>query len=393
MIESGLINQRLADISTYISTNGYESYDPYDGLASPVARSVLKLGWLFGRLWQQTVRLSPIDFRSTVGIQKLAHTKTISDFASAYSILCSLKNSPQESYKCEEAKKLLVWLSDIGVPTEPGMGWGLRFPFATRFVLASEQTCNIFQTINAIHAFLDGYQILGDEIYLNYALAGFTYAETVLGYVETDDQISWNYWPNLKATIFNVSGLMIGITARLNIITGNDRFALMSRKLCRFITKSQNRDGSWYYSADQRGNWVDGFHTGYILEGLSRATLLGVIDIEDGPLHRGSKYYLENMFDSQYLPKYLSSSTYPIDVQNCAQAIQTLVFLARMKLCSTDQVFSVLKSVDSALWNKRGYYNYYQTRLFTYKTPMHRWGTGPMFLALTYVKTLLESGQ
>ncbi len=386
-----LINQRQQAIENFLEANGYESYDPYDGLKSQLAGKFVGKNQFSSRLWQQVIRLSPIGIRSLFGVQKMAHTKAISDFASAYSMLNSL--SPTEIHSKEKALFLLEWLFKLNSPSSFGTGWGLRFPFVTRFISADEQTCNIFQTINAIHAFLDGYRAFGDPRYLEFALQGFEFAEKDIGYTDHGNYMVWNYWKGLDTEIYNVNGLMIGLTARLFSVTRDNRYVEFSRKLCAFVDCSQNQDGSWFYSADQRGKWVDGFHTGYILEGLCRAVSLGVIDIEDGPLRRGSKYYLDNMFDNDHLPKYLSSSTYPIDVQNCAQAIQTLVFLARMKLCSMDQVFSVLKSVDSALWNKQGYYNYYKTRLFTYKTPMHRWGTGPMFLALTYVKTLLESGQ
>jgi hypothetical protein len=46
------------------------------------------------------------------------------------------------------------------------------------------------------------------------------------------------------------------------------------------------------------------------------------------------------------------------------------------------RVFACFKRVDTLLWNAKGYYNYKKGRWLTYKTPMHRWVTGPMFLAL-----------
>ena len=381
------IDHRLQAIESYISRNSYKSYDPYDGLKSPLARRFVGQNQLFLRVWQQAVRLFPINIRPLLCIHKMVHTKAISDFASAYTILYTLISTNA----CRErGTKLLNWLGQLNSPTRFGMGWGLRFPFATRFVVADHQACNIFQTINAIHAFLDGYDAFNNERYLEIAKQGVIFAEKEIGFKEVEDYITWNYWQGLEAEIYNVSGLMIGLTARLFKITAEKRYYTWTQKLYAYIQMVQNEDGSWFYSADKRGKWVDGFHTGYILEGLCRASLAGVINADNECLKRGSQFYLDHLFTIHDMPKYYPSALYPIDIQNAAQAIQTLVFLAHLQYCPIEKILSVLDAVDKMLWNHRGYYNYLKTRFLTHQTPMHRWGTGPMFLALVHTKRLLN---
>lgn len=368
------INERIAAIDQYLSSNGYASYDPYDGLASPFAR--LTFGnQLLDRVWQQAVRLFPINIRPLLFIPKIIHTKAISDIASAYCLL-------RETKKAKEALDLLLQLR---LPVKHGMGWGLRFPFATRFVSAGKEQANIFQTINAMHSFLDGYEAFGDSKYLEAVKQGFIFLENDLGYVETETTLRWKYWEGLEVEILNVSGLLIGLCARTWKNTGDEKYLKWSKKLFNYIIQNQNPDGSWYYSLDVRGHFIDGFHTGYILEGIIRAIQCGAIEMNE-PTKRGIEYYLATFFTENDVPRYFHDSTFPLDGQNLAQALQTLHFVLNVNFVARKRVSACFEQVDSLLWNRLGYYNYKRSRWLTYKTPMHRWVTGPFFLALSYIR-------
>ncbi|MDQ7799463.1 MAG: hypothetical protein RDU76_11085 [Candidatus Edwardsbacteria bacterium] len=377
-----IVLKRMAAIDHYVLTQGINSYDPYDGLSSPLAKYVLFNNQLLFRIWQQAVRLFPFNLRPILGIKKIAHTKAISDLASGFALLYLQGNN------AEDRKKLLQYLGlleRLKLITPNGYGWGLRFPFATRFITADSGQPNIFQTINAVHSFLDGCQALEERELLETALKGFSYLENDLGYIEEKDAIRWRYWQGMETPILNVNGLMIGLTARLWKITGRKKYLQYCQKLYRFISRHQNGDGSWYYAANEKGRFIDGFHTGYILEGLCRAIESGTVE-KDETLDKGVRFYLSNFFTADHLPKYYPDSVYPIDAQNAAQAIQTMVYLSRIKMVEPEAIQKCFASVDKALWNSQGYFNYWKTRQWTYKTPMHRWATGPMFLALVYLK-------
>jgi hypothetical protein len=375
------INHRIAAIDDYVTRKGFASYDPYDGLSSALVRPVVIKNQLMSRIWQQAVRLFPVNIRPIVGVRKMVHTKTISDFASAYSILYRVDKKP--SYR-KKALECLATLSTLNSPTRSGMGWGLRFAFATRFVSAGADQANIFQTINALHAFLDGYETFQDDQYLKLCEKGMMFLTQDLGYKENGDAVSWNYWENFAIEIYNISGLMIGLCARLWAVTGNEQYRILSRKLHTYISRSQNEDGSWHYSADLRGKFIDGFHTGYILEGIIRAVQLNVLE-KDTTLTGGIDYYLTNFFTSDGTPRYFSNATFPIDGQNAAQALQTLYFILNVNFAPKERIEKCFTRIDQLLWNQRGYYNYKKTQWITYKTPMHRWVTAPMFLALSYL--------
>ena len=41
-----------------------------------------------------------------------------------------------------------------------------------------------------------------------------------------------------------------------------------ARKTAYFVISNQNNDGSWYYGKRSTTEWIDNYHTGYILECL-----------------------------------------------------------------------------------------------------------------------------
>jgi hypothetical protein len=193
----------------------------------------------------------------------------------------------------------------------------------------------------------------------------------------------------METPIYNVNGLMAGLTARLWKVTGDEAYRVLSTRTMEFLFTGQRNDGSWPYAAGERANFTDGFHTGYILEGLSQAVEYGAMEVNEN-FKSGIEYYIDNFFSPEHLPKYYPDRIYPIDAQNAAQAIQTLLVLSRLKLVSIGKVEECFLAVDDALWSGKGYYHYWKTRFWEYSTPMHRWATGPMFLALARLKTILD---
>ena len=380
-----IVDDRINSLSGYLSDNGLKSYDPYDGLSSPLARGLVK-GQLASRVWLQAIRYFPINLRPVLGIHKIIHAKLLSDLASGQSLLFRHTGNDKWSQVAEQTLKQLYQLA---VATPNGLGWGLNFPYATRFVSAGASDPNIFQTINAIQAFIDGAVCLDRLEHLDKAYQGFGFLLQDLGYVEQTTGISWKYWNGMETPIYNVNGLMAGLTARLWKVTGDEAYRVLSTRTMEFLFTGQRNDGSWPYAADARANFTDGFHTGYIIEGLSQAVEYGAMEVNEN-FKRGIEYYIKNFFSPEHLPKYYPDCIYPIDAQNAAQAIQTLVGLSRLKLVPVGKAEECFLAVDDALWSGKDYYHFWKTRFWKYRTPMHRWATGPMFLALARLKTALD---
>lgn len=382
-----LVEKRIAQLESHFEKTELRSFDPYDGLNTPLRKLFFKIR-ILERLWLQFIRLIPFNIRGIVGIKKMIHLKTVSDLLSASSILYGKTNDQKYLLKAE---KYFMILGNMDLKQCNGSGWGLRFYFTTRFIQANESSANLFNTINVLNSLLDYYTInkkLDNEescIKIKKLIdVTINFIEKELGYTETESTLIWNYWEGLKTPVYNVNALMVGFLSRYKKMFNDNKYDGHIQKTLEFLKQGQNAEGSWNYSAGSEANFIDGFHTGYILEGLSIAKLNGVL-FDEAFFEKGVKYFLENFFTKDYLPKYYNKSLYPIDGQNFAQAIQTLYYLYKVNDTKDKIIDNVLEQTDKILWNEKGYYNYMKTKYFSYTTAMDRWVNAPMYLALSYL--------
>ena len=70
----------------------------------------------------------------------------------------------------------------------------------------------------------------------------------------------------------------------------------------RFVLESQNKDGSWYYATDGQRDFIDHFHTCFVLKALAKIeALTGDADCTRA-IERGVAYYVQNLFDASGMP-------------------------------------------------------------------------------------------
>jgi hypothetical protein len=88
--------------------------------------------------------------------------------------------------------------------------------------------------------------------------------------------------------------------------------------------RSQLPDGSWPYGESSHHRWIDGFHTGYVLEALQLCRrLLGRHDLTSA-ITRGTEFYLRSFLRSDGVIPYYADGGGPLDVNNFAQMVVTL---------------------------------------------------------------------
>ena len=214
-----------------------------------------------------------------------------------------------------------------------------------------------------------------------------------LGFVSVSNKEIWfRYYPEHQVAAYNVGALLSALFVRINNIVENSIEPEIIKKTVKFLLNHQNSDGSWYYSqiGSESGNWIDGFHTGYIIESLSYVSKYTNL-IPQEKMELAIHYYLNNLFTSENIPKYQSNKLYPIEAQNCAQAVQTLANL--IINCDRSELKNLLKDVIkiviNELYDTRGYFYFKKEKYFTRKDIFIRWSVTPMILALLYSKSAL----
>ncbi|NLD98545.1 MAG: hypothetical protein GX640_01610, partial [Fibrobacter sp.] len=146
--------------------------------------------------------------------------------------------------------------------------------------------------------------------------------------------------------------------------------------------------GSWPYAVDGTRNFIDHFHTCFVLKGLIKAEKI----IDDKriteSIARGIDYYVNNLFDSDELPKPFSKAprltVYRNELYDCAECIN-LGTMIRGRFEALDRL--VDNTIDKLLvswWLKKGHFRSRRLLLGWDNVPMHRWGQSQVFRALCF---------
>lgn len=379
------IDEIIKNCEKYLIKNEYKSYDQFDALTNPLINRLTKNKQLARRIAIQVVAKFPFDLH-WLGMKKMLHTKTISDMLWFYSIEKGIDASNEINHFFE----LLIQkkLKDRYI-------WGLTFPYTSRFIDADASMPNLYNTVNAGISICYSFLHLKDpnKQIAKEAINGIIHSiETEFGYIDEDPKGWYIYYPGQKHPVYNVNALTIYFLVFVKKLGLNDLRFLDKRikSLIHLLAEEQENDGSWFYSRSDKGKWIDGFHTGFILESLAFAHKEGYAKEIAESLHLGWDFYLKKMFTKEgYSKYYLESNKFPIESQNYAQTIQTLSNISKwLKWDQKDLLNKTINIVIKNLYDKRGFFYYKKTKFFIYKQPFLRWSVTPMMIALSYSKQL-----
>jgi len=162
-----------------------------------------------------------------------------------------------------------------------------------------------------------------------------------------------------------------------------------------FVLESQNADGSWPYAMDGARDFVDHFHTCFVMKALAKIHALtghpGCLEA----LSRGVQYYFRNLFDQDGLPRPFAKAprltVYKRELYDCAECVN-LCLLLRDRFSECDVKLETVVAGVLRDWIKRD--GSFRSRRLMFgwdNVPMHRWAQSQMFcsLALYYRETHL----
>ncbi len=367
----------------FIEKEKYSSFDPFDVLLSSF---VDKLTHLARRLAIQINRKLLFNVRPLLGIPKKVHTKILSDMLSVYSLLYSHDN---QKMHLEKAQAMYTWLMERKIILDESIAWGADFPYTTRFTNIGYETPNLFNTLNSANSLLDYYDISRDVSIKKNIVRIISSLYKDLGIVYPEDNIAWiRYYPKQTIPVLNVNASAASTFIRVNETIKEDIVPQTDiTKILALLKSHQNPDGSWYYTSSKDGQWIDGFHSGYIIESLAYIKSVSHTYDIDEMLIKGVNFYINNLFSFEGIPKYYHDKLYPIESQNCAQAIQTLAKLSLyLKIDTKDLLNKVISRTLYYLYNPDGYFYYKREKYFTNKQFYIRWSQTPMILALLYAQ-------
>lgn len=364
----------------YIRERAYGGYDPFDGLNSRILKLLLidRVRPL-ARIAQQIVKRSPFNLRPLFLVPKKQNPKSL---ALCLSALCHHPNS--DSYTAEAVR-----LTDKLIATRsPGWDppcWGYNFRWESRLFSLPAFSPNAICTVFAGEALLDAWLGFGLGKCREMAEGAAEFLITHLNVTEHESGRCFSYTTIDHSATHNVNLLVSAFLARAAEELERPQLLENLQLHIDFTLAHQRQDGSWPYGEDPGNEWVDGIHQGFnllALESLRRFSSSRIDDL-DRALKLGFRYYLENLFGDDYLPKYYDQRTYPLDSHTFAVALITLARLSHLDDRAEQAAEKVLNHGRNLLWlERKGLFAYRKHRYYRIRTPFMRWSQCWMLYAL-----------
>jgi hypothetical protein len=199
---------------------------------------------------------------------------------------------------------------------------------------------------------------------------------------------SCSYTPFDEGGVINAAAYRAFLLTSATQFFSNDDYWKIAERNLNFVLENQNADGSWYYAVDGVRDFVDHFHTCFVMKALTKIHALTGHKACEGALARGVEYYLKNLFAEDGLPKPFSKAprltVYKRELYDCAECINLCLLLRdrfpQLEMKLETVVAGVLKDwikPDGSFRSRRLHFGWDNV-------PMHRWGQAQMFRSLAF---------
>jgi hypothetical protein len=277
-------------------------------------------------------------------------------------------------------------LQQTRCPGYEGYSWGYPFDWQTRAGVLKHDTPLITTVPYAYEAFSQVYAIDGNEKWLRIMRSIAAHAFKSYRDVETGpDAASCGYTPasDDPCGVINASAYRAFLLTKAGIELSEPRYLKTAERNLNFVLASQNSDGSWFYAMDGQRDFVDHFHTCFVMKALAKIELLTGSAKCRGAIDRGVAYYLKNLVDADGLPKPFSKAprmtVYWRELYDCAESIN-LATLLYGRFPGLDRVLANVVTEVLKRWQRsNGAFRARQLLVGWDNVPMHRWAQSQLF--------------
>lgn len=378
--ERTAILSTVESLQRWLDDHSYRGYDTFDGLNARFVRPLTFNRPVLRTVLQQGVRRFPLNLRPLLGVTPERSTKGMGFLARGY---IRLYQATGDVLWRQRAESMLEWLVANQAPGYSGACWGNHFDYQSRVVFVRKQTPSVVWTSLIGHAFLDAYEVFGEEKYLETARSACVHIERDLGVYHEGESVCIRYFPVPTTQVHNANTLGASLLARTSQYTSNEAWRVLAAKAMLYTAKYQRENGSWYYGEAANLHWVDNFHTAYVLDCLKWYDTTSGDHHFEQQMMSGYQYWKSTFFLADGTPRYYDRKTLPLDIQCCSQAIDTLVFFRDRDPDSVSLALKVAQWTVDNMQDSTGYFYYRRySRWIVNKTPTLHWGQATMMSAL-----------
>lgn len=275
--------------------------------------------------------------------------------------------------------------------------WGYPFDWVTRNGVIARDTPFITTLPYVFEAFLQVHQLAPRDEWKAVLESIARHAFFEIKAIPTSATASSSgYHPaDVDGGVINAAAYRSFLLTSASQALGNKDYREAADRNLQFVLDAQNADGSWYYAVDGVRDFVDHFHTCFVMKALAKVhSITGHAKCLEA-LQRGADYYVKNLFEADGLPKPFSKAprltVYKRELYDCAEAINLCLLLrGRIPMLNTT-LTRLIGGILQDWVRPAGHFRARQLLLGWDNVPMHRWGQSQMFRSLAYF--LREEGK
>jgi hypothetical protein len=368
--------QETRRLSAALELVGFEGWDPYDALSSPLLRAACRAPVTRQGAIQLFKRL-PVNLRPLLGVRPRRHTKAVALCVSAYALSA---RSPDLDRFGALVDTLSQYLGDQAVVDHRGVGWAYDFDVQTRWDFYPAGKPNAVVTSFAMQALFAASALPEADPHLGALAEAAGRAAVERFVVDTPQGRFFAYHEGCSTPIHNANLLVASAVGRCTEIGADEWRAAESA--VGFTVSRQREDGSWPYGEGRGLEWVDGYHTAYVLMSLARWVDCTHDPKSEAALDRGLRFYIDRLFEPSGAPRATTDRLYPIDIHSASSAIWAL---ASLRDRSRDALPLAERVLDWTLAHMRkadGRYAFQLHAWYRNSISYIRWNDAHMLLAL-----------
>ncbi|TKJ41537.1 hypothetical protein CEE37_02950 [candidate division LCP-89 bacterium B3_LCP] len=381
------ITQSEQALRAYCEKTDFSGWDPWDALGSPLFR-IFPFSTRYPR-WtgNHLIKISPLNVRRMMGIRRDCFAKGLALFISGYVLRNKRKPDPKFNETISLLKKRLF---DKIIPGYAGPCWGTNLPYQTRAFYVPAQTPSLVHTAFAVEAILDLNEMEPSPELIETVQGACQFALNDLTIREFHGGLCFSYTPNDLSRVINVTALAARMLARVGRKVNDESLLEKARGAAAYVISTQEEDGSWPYGEDPVHNWIDNYHTGFVLESLEDYYRYSDDPVVIPAIEKGLQYYRNQLFEQDGAPKFSPGSLYPIDGHCLAQGILTFSHLHDRTSDGLEFAQKIAHWGIENFQDRSGYYYFQKRRYWLNKIPHIRWVQAWMFLGLNRLLNHLE---
>ena len=270
--------------------------------------------------------------------------------------------------------------------------WGYPFDWVTRANgTIVKDTPFITTTPYVYEAFSYVYQIDKNEKWQEVMHSIAEHAiHDIIDFEVSPNASTCSYHPyDHKGGVINASAYRAFLLTSASIQFSEDKYWQIAERNINFVLQSQQPNGSWHYAADSIRDFVDHFHTCFVLKALAKIDQLKGHKGCNAAIEKGIKYYVENLFDENRLPKPFAKAprmtVYRNELYDYAECVNLCVLL-KGRFEELDKVLITVLQDLLSRWIKPD--GSFRSRKLLYgwdNVPMHRWAQSQIFRSLSFL--------